>query len=653
MVVVGALAGLTMGGVFSVIGVIGGVWAVGARLRPVVRGSWRAINIAVLVGCILLGILTSAQLAVGLALVSWLQVHRSSTGRTPADDRVSILLALLQVLLACVQSISGFLAPLFAAFAVLVPVALVLSHLVESAPRSLDPTTGRTPGLGGLWTVGPFTMVLTVLMFFGLPRIQVDGVPGQGAESGLSDSVRLGDLGELKSNPALALRATVRDADGGVRSGPFYFRGTVFDAFDGERWTSSFEARSKVSSVGRVDHADVLVQEINLEPLQDGILVGLPGAVRMEFGDRRKLTRDPNGAWRRKGTPERLSYKVWSVPTEATDRPDPLRLAAARSEQAYLEAGAWTGLPVNLDPRIADLTTRIVEEAGAAGQPAQEARALEQWLRTELAYTLVPDAALSDQPLAGFLFDTRRGHCEFFATALAVMLRTRGVPARVVGGYYGGEPNPFADWVLVRQSDAHAWVEAWIDGRWVQLDATPASAAPSGPSVLEALRDLASARWQALILDYSLETQVMALLDFGSYVRGAQLPAGMGAAAAVGVGLGGTVLGLVVVAMGFIALGLGVRFRFGRRRRPVVTRELQRARALVRRRGWQVPVDLPPVEAAQWLVEQAGTEAEPLLELSWLHYEVRYGGAEDRERAARARGARQALDKALPRRRRG
>ena len=653
VVVVGALAAMTMGGAYLLIGAVGGGAAVAGRLRPVTRGSWRGLNIAVLVGCVVVGLLSTFKIGVGLVLVGWLQVHRSFTGRQPADDRVAILLALLQVLLACVQSLSGYLAPLFAAFAMLVPLSLLLTHLVESAPESLDPTTGRTPGLGGLWGVGPFTVVLTVLLFFGLPRIQVDGIPGAGNAAGLGDKVRLGDLGTLKDNPALALRATVRNADGSVRTGPFYFRGTVFDDFDGETWTSTFDARTEASSIGRIDHPAAITQEIALEPLQDGILVGIPGIVRIELPELQKPSRDPNGAWRQQPSSSRITYTVWSVPLDEEDRPEILRRAARRSEKVYLAGGAWSDLPENLDPRVGALAERLVTEAGVRGQPAEEARVLEQYLRTEFGYTLVPEPTLAAQPLSGFLFESRRGHCEYFATALAVMLRTRGIPARVVGGYYGGEPNPFADWVLVRQSDAHAWVEARVGDRWMQLDATPAADTPTGPSVVEALLELAAARWQDLILDYSLENQVLALLEMGSFLRGARLVGGVGAVGAMGAGIGGTVVGLVGLATVLIAVGLGLRVRLFRSRADRVTRELRRARTLVRRRGWEIPVDLPPVEAATWLVDRAGAEAEPLLELSWMHYEVRYGPGVDSERAADAREAYRALQKALPARRRG
>jgi transglutaminase-like putative cysteine protease len=654
VVVVGALATLSVGGLVAGIGALGGLVAVVGRLLPVAKGSWRVVNIAVLVGCGLVALVSDFKVEAGLALVAWLQVHRGCTGRAPADDRVAILLALLQLLVACIQSISGWLAPLFIAFATLVPMAMVLVHLVESAPEAYDPTAGPPPGLGGLWAIGPVTAALTIVLFFGLPRLEAGGIGGQGDEVGLGDQVELGDVGTLKDNPSLALRATVRDANGNLQTGPFYFRGTVFDHFARNRWTSTLTGKARRAAVGRLDHPEVLVQEIVLEPLKDGVLVGLPGVVRLEFGDGRRVLRDLNGVWRRTGKPSRQAYTVWSVPPSVADRPDPMRQAASRSEQATLRGSAWTSLPPDLDPRIAELALQIVTEAGVEGDPKAEARALERWLRSEFEYTLVPDPDLGDQPLSGFLFDTRRGHCEYFASALAVMLRTRGIPARLVGGFYGGEPNPFADWVLIRQSDAHAWVEAWLsDAGWEQLDATPASAAPATPPLLAALWDVASARWQTVILDYSLETQVEGLLDGFRWLRGIPPTGGTGAVAAVGIGIGGTIVGLLGLVVLFIALGLGFRVRWMSRRRGRVARELLAARALVDRRGWHIPTDLPPVAAADWLVEQAGAVAEPLRALAWMHYRVRYGGESDQDHAAPAREARRALKKALPGRRRG
>lgn len=650
IVVVGALSAATIGGVSGGLALVGGGLAVFARLQPPLGGSWRGANIAVLLGCVALAAASDYKLEVAQGLVAWLQIHRAVAGRRPADDRVAILLALLQLLLACVLSISGWLAPLFLLFAVLVPLGLLLCHVVEAAPEAMDPTLGAPPRLGALPFIGPATAVLTVLFFFTLPRLEAGGIGAGGEQVGLGDEVRIGELGDLKDNPSVALRATVRNAQGEVLSGPFYFRGTTFDHFSGDRWTSTLKGASERGTVGRTDIPEVIRQDIVLEPLQDGILVGMPSVARMEIQDGRRVERDLNGVWRQKRADGRLSYTVWSVPPGTSSAADPIRAATARAERAALRSGVWSTLPPDLDPRIPALAAEIVKAADVEGDPFAEARALESYLLSTFEYTLIPEPTIEHQPLAGFLFESKRGHCEYFATALAVFLRTRNIPSRVVGGFYGGAANPFADWVLVRQSDAHAWVEAWVEGRgWVQLDATPASAVGTEASLVSSLMDLAGARWQGVILDYGLETQVEAILGASSLARGLRLPGAGGAVAATA---GGSVVLLVVGVVVLVSLGLGIRVRRQNTQSGKVARIHRRARRWVARRGWSIPSSLPPVEAAQWLVERAGDTAEPLLELAWMYYEVRLGGQDDHRVAKDAADAWRRLQ-ALPKRRRG
>ena len=146
---------------------------------------------------------------------------------------------------------------------------------------------------------------------------------------------------------------------------------------------------------------------------------------------------------------------------------------------------------------------------GKATDPEQVGALLEKWLQANLNYTLELPGEVAD-PLTDFLFVRKEGHCEHFATALAVMLRTRGVPARVVGGFFGGER--VGSRFVVRAGDAHAWVEAYSPVRgWVTLDATPDSGRGGQPQAVlarfvdayERLEEL----WRSRVVDYSLATQ--------------------------------------------------------------------------------------------------------------------------------------------------
>ncbi len=127
----------------------------------------------------------------------------------------------------------------------------------------------------------------------------------------------------------------------------------------------------------------------------------------------------------------------------------------------------------DVDPRIPALAE---ERTADARDDGERARALLDVFRSGFRYSLEPGDVGDQDPLARFLFETRLGHCEYFASSLAVLLRAAGVPSRIVNGYRGGEWNEYGKYFLVRQSDAHSWVEAWIDDEWQLLDPTPAGA---------------------------------------------------------------------------------------------------------------------------------------------------------------------------------
>jgi hypothetical protein len=165
---------------------------------------------------------------------------------------------------------------------------------------------------------------------------------------------------------------------------------------------------------------------------------------------------------------ERMVYRIFSDTTE----PGPNLLRSDRLQ--YLVGSArYLELPANLDSRIYALTENVLRRAESQnGYDA--ARAIESYLRDNYGYTLELKAGGPD-PLADFLFNVRTGHCEYFATAMAVMLRTHGIASRVVNGFLPGEYNDAAGAFTVRQSDAHSWVEVYFPqtNAWVTFDPTP------------------------------------------------------------------------------------------------------------------------------------------------------------------------------------
>jgi transglutaminase-like putative cysteine protease len=162
-----------------------------------------------------------------------------------------------------------------------------------------------------------------------------------------------------------------------------------------------------------------------------------------------------------------------------------------------------------LDERIPRLA---LDMAGGAATPEDRARALERRLRRDYGYTLELLPAPVADPLATFLFARKKGHCEYFASAMAVMLRTLGVPSRVVTGFLGGVYNPMTGWQVVRASDAHSWVEAWLPRRgWVTFDPTPPDPSPASAgwfSRAGLVLDAADQFWQDWVVGYDFERQV-------------------------------------------------------------------------------------------------------------------------------------------------
>jgi protein-glutamine gamma-glutamyltransferase len=182
---------------------------------------------------------------------------------------------------------------------------------------------------------------------------------------------------------------------------------------------------------------------------------------------------------------------------------DELRLAANTAPGAWDQ---YLKLPP-LDARISKLAEEIT---AAAPSNYDKAVALEQYLSTHFGYTLELPRSMPQDPLANFLFERKHGHCEYFASAMAVMLRSLRIPSRMVTGFRGGEYNDLTGQYVVRASDAHSWVEAYFPGSgWITFDPTPAGSLPtrSGWSRMQLYVDAAASFWREWIINYDVSHQ--------------------------------------------------------------------------------------------------------------------------------------------------
>lgn len=278
---------------------------------------------------------------------------------------------------------------------------------------------------------------------------------------------------------------------------PVYYRAKVFDTFDGRSWSArrsvdikrrlkggTYEWDDSVAAAG----GEEIEQVIELTAGISDEIVGATRIVELEFPGP-VFAEDSYGALRapgrlREGTKYRVRSRIHYLGNRPSYPPENAR-TGLRFRKSYLQ------LPDKLAPVIAELASEVRQKIR---EPYQAAVALEEHLRGQYEYTF--DTVVSSQgitPLDEFLFETRRGHCEYFASALAVMLRTQGIPSRLVTGFSSGTYNPLTGYYEVRALDGHAWVEAWFDDKgWVMFEPTPFYVMPpsrSAPTVAGALTD--------------------------------------------------------------------------------------------------------------------------------------------------------------------
>ncbi len=322
--------------------------------------------------------------------------------------------------------------------------------------------------------------VFAVPLFFALPRTGNAGF-GKNLDSvsvtGFSDSVHLGDIASVQQNNEIVMRVRIDDADKG-KTGQIRWRGVALDTFDNKNWKRTrrnLEPFIKTEQgFYQIDYAqnanNLVAQTFYLEPLETPVLFSLAHPVALQ-GNFPVLNKDAeNSLSAARNSAERTTYKVYSDAT----MPSVERLRADNDPYS-MDLYRYLKQPYGLDDRIAELTLKIITDSKAQTR-YDEVKAVENYLKTNYAYTLDLKES-GDQPLADFLFNIKAGHCEYFATALAIMLRTQGMATRIVNGFQAGEYNQTADVYVVRQREAHSWVEVYFpqENVWVPFDATPAA----------------------------------------------------------------------------------------------------------------------------------------------------------------------------------
>jgi transglutaminase-like putative cysteine protease len=464
-------------------------------------------------------LLSRDLLAATVHLVFFLAVVKILTAITNRDYLYTAVIAFLELLAAAILS-TAFNFFLCLALFLLFAIAALTSNEIR---RSMH--TARATARGGLKRFHPRLaflstfitfgiLVLTAGLFFLLPRTADAAFSHLFSNrihlAGFSNRVTLGEIGEIQasSHPVMHIRIFSRDMPGGLK-----WRGGALTDFDGRRWSNPKPQRKPILAehgrialvpptqrrLGRHVTFDVELADLDTDAL---FFAGSPEwldirqpAVWQTETDSFRMSRPPPSGFRYE------AYSLLEDPPEASLVQSPEPSLALRERSRYLE------LP-RLDARVPQLARSV---ATGAVSDLEKARAVEHHLRTEYTYTLqLPDHEVPD-PLAYFLFVRRKGHCEYFASAMAVMLRSLGIPTRLATGFQTGIYNPLTELWVVRSSDAHTWVEAWMPGRgWTSFDPTPPDLAARSFTLstrLSLYLDAASTFWQEWVVSYDPSRQ--------------------------------------------------------------------------------------------------------------------------------------------------
>ncbi|MDO9119520.1 MAG: DUF3488 and transglutaminase-like domain-containing protein [Nitrospira sp.] len=393
-----------------------------------------------------------------------------------------------------------------------------LSEGVAITPRGRQQITSELFWLANGLAVG--ALCLTVLIFFTIPRVSAGfGQKGSGEglrTSGFSETVDLGMIGPIKRDPGIVMRVELPDRTG-LQSDRFYLRGMAYDRYDGKSWTTRLSHRRalaespagtftvrQVSSRSPRPLGQLIRQTILLEALDTAVLFAAPYPESVS-GQFLAIQSDPTGAiYLPFPTSSRIEYTVHSRP--ATVVPADLQFQPALYTEVFSQH--FLQLPESSE-RVEALAREIT---GSKTSAYEKAQAIEAYLSRNYRYSLDISPGKQTRPLEEFLFERKTGYCEHYATAMVVLLRNVGVPARLVTGFLATEWNEYGNYYLVRQRDAHAWVEVHLpNSGWVTMDPTPAVSEPVGDSqwfaasrVIDTLR----LRWNRFFVQYNAADQL-------------------------------------------------------------------------------------------------------------------------------------------------
>ncbi|HUJ30491.1 MAG TPA: DUF3488 and transglutaminase-like domain-containing protein [Candidatus Acidoferrum sp.] len=480
-----------------------------------------------------------AALLASIHLLLFAVLVRLYSARTNRDYAFLAVLAVTSMLASAILTVeTGFLVALaiFLVLAVSTFVALEIRHsAVGAVSPPLEPGSplaqqlNRALGLTSI-LVAVSALLIGGVLFFLIPRFTTGYLSALNLQpnplTGFSDDVSLGEIGKIKKNSSVVMRIRVEGDPGQAED--VHWRGIVLTNFDGKRWFTPAHEQTVLTPDAEGDYSlkspalppgdfYILHYTVLMEPIAtDAIfLAANPDTLRGQFGSegyrsgfqrvRSYLVLDGTDTL---SNPFRNFTKIRYQATSILPAVPPAKLRSAPTIYPDAIHATYLQLPP-LDPRIKKLADEITAKST---DEYDKAARIEAYLKTRFSYTLDLTGPQTDDPLAYFLFVRRAGHCEYFAAAMTVMLRDEGIPARYVTGFLPGEYNDLGGDYIVRESDAHTWVEVYFPNYgWITFDPTPGATDSKRGGILNRLSmywDWFQFAWSEWVINYDFVHQI-------------------------------------------------------------------------------------------------------------------------------------------------
>jgi hypothetical protein len=520
-----------------------------ARFQSLNR-AWTALTVLVLAaGAYLLAFTDLGFVQLGVYLILYLTTAKLFQRERLADHIQLLALSFLLIAAATAYNEDILFALFFATYVVVGVVTFSIYHLCQQLEENEARGGRRVRQLFGaqflsvLSAMALISFLSAVLFFFLFPRLGFGFFAQQSRESlqlsGFSENVDLGSHGAIKDDNTIVMRVQFpegRPAD----TSALYWRGTSLDHYDGVGWRRRLR-RKKLPLLANNDWqfsvqnapplGPLLQQDIYLEPITGtNILFALQPLHRVGFADKdkhvpswlkdRSMHIDESGALRNLA-PSTTGYQYRAISDTGRPQPADLRRLSRDDLHKLPSLDAYTQLPT-LSPRVRDLALQITRDAD---NDHDRVLAIAEHLRQNYTYTTdLPDPG-AEPPVEAFLFTHKRGHCEYFATTMTLLVRAIGIPARITNGFLGGSWNDFDDFLAVRNADAHSWVEVYMGPHgWIPFDPTPSDANVSNrtswtDSFTNAYDSLRF-KWLKYVIEYNLETQVELVRQAAASITG-------------------------------------------------------------------------------------------------------------------------------------